>query len=504
MSKTEPDKFETLAAIDLGSNSFHMVIARHVNGQVQVIDRLRENVRLGSGLDENDCITTKTRLRALNCLQQFAQRLRHIPSENIRIVGTKTLRRAQNSAEFCSAAADILGRPVEVISGREEARLIYSGVERTHPLPGEKRLVVDIGGGSTELIVGVDSQPELLESVDLGVVTLTEQCFKDGRAGKSAVAAAQSTVESELLPYSRQFRRAGWQCVEGSSGTARTIAAMLAELRICFDGITADGLQQLLERLIKAGDVSTLKFDCVSRKRKSVIVAGVVILSGIFHSLRIEKMSVARGALREGVLHTLIESERRHSVREQTVGDLQSRLSVDREHAERVRATADLLFDQVVVDWQLDELLDRELLSMAADLHEIGLAVSHAQFHKHGAYLLANADLFGFSRSEQACLAAMVRCHRRKLAEDVFSQLGDRHSKRILRLTLLLRLAALLQRDRIAHGELPISLRVSKYRLNVTLPKAWMQKHPLTRAQLESEAAYLAKIGYEMLLNTDQ
>lgn len=492
----EPQHF---AAIDLGSNSFHMVVAKYADGRVQIIDRLKEMVRLADGLDDNRNLCDDVMERTIACLERFGQRISEIPAAHIRAVGTNALRQARNSSEFLNRARRALGHRIQIIAGREEARLIYLGVTHTVYKENEQRLVIDIGGGSTELIIGKDFRPMLTESLYMGCVGMTQSFFQDGKITAKKIRNAILHARQELEAVESQYKRLGWESAIGSSGTILAIDHVLSLQGWSQNGITQDGLQTLHDALISAGHYENLQLEGLSDKRRPVFAGGVAILSAIFESLQLDQISVSEGALREGLLYELIGRSQQQDVRDETVIDLQTRYGIDVEHAERVRQTALYFYDKLHGE-AADEpavVAERQLMGWAASLHEIGLAIAHTQFHKHGAYLVHNSDMPGFSRQEQHDLAILIRNHRRKLNVDNFRS-SDNGGERLLRLCALLRLAGVLNRSRSNMPLPPIEIYAETQSLEICFPDGWLEEHPLTGVDMQTEAEYLAGAGYAL------
>ncbi len=491
------DAQNVVAALDLGSNSFHMIVAARVEqGRLRIVDRLQEMVRLGSGLDAKGRLTPAARTRALACLARFGERLRGLPHGSVRAVGTNTLRRMHNAESFLDAAKKVLGHPIEIIAGREEARLIYQGMAHSWPDDGRARLVVDIGGGSTELIIGQGLEAITTESLYMGCVSLTDSYFADGVISEKAMRHAMTAARLELRPVEAQFLQ-GWETAIGTSGTIRAVRAVLRGQGWTDGTITAGALDRLRGALIAARRVHHFKLSGLSEERAPVFAGGVAILLATFQALGVERMQVADGALREGLLHDLVGRLRHEDVREHAVSVLARRFHADAAQAERVMRTGAQMFEQVVLAWGLSAE-DARLLSWAARLHEIGLVVAHNQYHKHGAYIVEKSDLSGFSWQEQQQLAALIRGHRRKFPVDVFSALPAARRSAARRLCVLLRLAVLLHR---ARGEINLSgMRVSagERSLRVRFTRGWLGKQPLTQADLVQEAAWLRAAGLRL------
>jgi exopolyphosphatase/guanosine-5'-triphosphate,3'-diphosphate pyrophosphatase len=495
---TEPGAPETVAAVDLGSNSFHMIVARVDNGHVHVVDKLKEMVRLGGGLDHKGRLTPEAMERALACLERFGQRVRSLPHHSVRAIGTNTLRQARNADEFLPQAEEALGHSIEIVAGREEARLIYLGVAHSLASGDGRRLVVDIGGGSTELIIGEGFEPIERESLHMGCVSMTRRVFGDGRITRERWDQAVTAAMLEIQPIRRRYRALNWGESIGASGTILAVAKVLRENGWTRHGITPKGLASLRDLLIEQGGIDKLEVPGLGSDRVPVFVGGAAVLAGVFEGLAIEQMEVSDGALREGAIYDLIGRIRHQDVREHTVDRLQRRFDVDAEHGARVRATAWQLFDQVRVGWGLNGET-RDLLGWAAALHEIGLSIAHSQYHKHGAYLLEYADLPGFSRSSQTALAALVRLHRRKANKGVLGEFRKGRRKTLLRLTVLLRLAVLFNRSRDDQAVLPVDLKPRDEGLTLRFAAGELDRQPLTRADLENEAdALLRGLGFEL------
>jgi exopolyphosphatase/guanosine-5'-triphosphate,3'-diphosphate pyrophosphatase len=481
-------QFDSLAAVDLGSNSFHLQVGRVVDGQIYLLDSLREPVRLGGGLTRDKRIDRATQLRALEALARFGERLRGFPAGAVRAVGTNTLRVAKNAAQFLDEAQAALGFPIEVIFGREEARLVYLGVSHSLPLAPFKQLVVDVGGGSTECIIGTGYEPELMESLPMGCVSYSQRFFPNGTIEKSGMKKAELAASNEVERIARDFRRAGWKHAIASSGTAKAIAAVLAANGWAEGDITADGLDRLRSQVIKAGDVDRLGSLGVRADRAPILPGGLAIMLAAFAELGLESMQVSDAALRQGVLYDLLGRVQHHDMREMTVRQFVRRYHVDGAQGERVRTLAlQLLGDVAGRAREADQLL----LGWAAHLHEIGLSIAHAGYHKHSAYILSNADMPGFSKDEQARVARIVLAHRGKLAkiEGLPARSPD------WALVFCLRVAALVYRSR---GDVPlprIGCKATDSGYQLSVPAPWLDEHPLTAAALEAEAEEWRAVG---------
>lgn len=481
----------TLAAVDLGSNSFHLQIGRAAEGQIYLLDGLREPVRLGAGLTRDKRIDRATQLRALEALARFGERLRGFPPEAVRAVGTNALREAKNAPQFLAEAREALGFPIEVVFGREEARLIYLGVAHSLPLAQHRRLVVDIGGGSTELVIGTGYEPELMDSVRMGCVSYSLRYFPEGRIDKPAMKKAELAASNELERMVKEYRKAGWREAVASSGAAKSIGTVLAASGWCEHGIDAAGLARLRDKLVKAGGVDRLDLPGLREDRKAITPGAVAIMGAVLEEFGIERIGVADGALRQGVLYDLLGRVRHHDMRELTVKAFVRRYHVDAAQASRVRELALRLHAELVPDAGED---DRLMLSWAAAVHEIGLTIAHAGYHKHSAYILSNADMPGFSRDEQARLARVVLAHRGRLGK--LEALPARSPD--WQLVLALRLAALIYRRRTDMALPRIGCRATASGFQVSLPVSWLEAHPLTAAALEGEDEDWRAVGLKL------
>lgn len=499
MDTDTPELNEAYAAIDLGSNSFHMIVAEAEGNSIRKIDSLRMPVRLGAGLDENKRLTPETEAAALDALGKYAERLRDVPRKHIRIVGTNTLRRATNKDRFMREARRLLGKPIEIISGREEARLIYSAVAHTFPDNNNRRLVIDIGGGSTELIIGQGLDPSLMESVNMGCVSYSTRFLSgDGKLSNSDLKKAMTEAELELQPLVVAYRHCGWDEVIGCSGTIKATARMLSELSITDGTITQEALRKLMRLITKAGSVQAMRLSSISQSRMQVVAGGIAILRAIMRTLDITSMRSSQVALREGLIFGMLGRAEHVDIQSQTIANLTSRYSIDIRQASRVEKTAAMLFEHVALPWQLDPDTDLELLIWAARLHELGMGVAHTQYHKHGAYILENSDLLGFTLAEQKALALLVRYHRRKIEHDAFDVLPDDERQRLLHLLGILRLAALLHRGRHDEPLDDIRLRIDDGEITVIASRAWLEEHPLTNAELAAEAQRLTHVNIKL------
>lgn len=481
-----------LAAVDLGSNSFRLQIARVVDDQLYMLDGLREAVRLAAGLTEDKRLDKAAQQRALACLQRFGERLRGLPREAVRAVGTNSLRVAKNAPEFLKQAEEALGFPIEVIAGREEARLIYRGVAQTLPQSESKRLVMDIGGGSTEFIIGTSLQPLKLESLYMGCVSYSVRYFPDGKITKSNLKQAELAARSEVQAIASEFSVGHWDIAFGSSGSARVLCDILEQNGFSDGGITRAGLEKLRDVLLKTGDVNRLELPGLRPDRIPAFLGGFAIMYAAFCELDIEVMQPAIGALREGVLYDLLGRIHHNDMREVTVQQFMRRYHVDARQAARVAQLADKLAGHF-----LEGLINEEdslLLDWAARLHEIGISVAHSGYHKHTAYILANADMPGFSKKEQAQLSLLALAHRGGL-EKLRGMLGTAEQ---MAQVMALRFAALFYRSRsdVALPEMQGSFSGSKFHLAIA--PGWLAQNPLTETALLEEMKQWKSLGVGM------
>lgn len=489
---------EVIAAVDLGSNSFHMVVARHSHGQLIILDRLRESVRLGAGLDEHGRLKREAIDVALACLERFGQRLRDMKAESVRVVGTNTLRKAKRRGAFLDRASHALGHPIEVISGIEEARLIYLGVANTMPSEPGRRLVADIGGGSTEIIIGEGLHARKLESLHMGCVGMSTRIFGDGVITEKRMKRARLAARLELEPVQATFKNFGWDQAVGSSGTIRSVSDILRTRPNGDALITPAAVESLIEQMLRAGDLTKMRLPGLTEERLPVFPGGVAILAEILSVLDIKVMKAAEGALREGLLYDLVGRYTDEDARVRSVRAMQGRYHVDLLQAARVEAIALDFLRQTQTEWSLAEPFAEVVLSWAARLHEIGLDVSHSHYQKHGAYLLEHADMPGFPQEEQKILASIVGAHRRKLQLEALQELTPPWHIKAQFLIVILRLAVLLHRGRSAEVLPKIELQPKGRSLDIAFPRGWLESHPLTAADLENEIEYLKAANFRL------
>ena len=481
-----------LAAVDLGSNSFRLEIGKVEGAYIARQGYWKETVRLAAGLDDQNKLSKKSIEIAVETLARINERLRGMKSEHVRAVGTQTLRQARNLDEFLLEAQHALGFPIEVISGREEARLIFEGCMHTLPASTVRRLVVDIGGASTEVIVGKGFVADTAESFKMGCVNTSLRFFKSGRIDRSSLKKAQVAASAELEEAVSVFSREKWDEAYGSSGTIGAVSDILREQGWTDGTITPQGLSALRHALLDAGEIARIRLAGMKPDRQEVLAGGVAVLSAVFETLGVDQMRPARGALRVGVLYDLLGRRERKDLRDSTVERAQARFGVDRPQAQRVAALA-AQFHLALTPAPTEDMANR--LRWAAMLHEVGFAISHSDYHKHSAYLLQHGDLAGFSTSDQQRLATLVLAQRGNLRK-VSAALENRA---VATEVLALRLAVV-----IAHARRVMELGAwsLKYGKSIEFGIAgdWLAQHPLTQYLLEEEAGHWERVGVTFTL----
>jgi exopolyphosphatase / guanosine-5'-triphosphate,3'-diphosphate pyrophosphatase len=483
------------AVLDLGSNSFHLLIGRLEQGRIVTIDRRKDTVRLAQGLEQGGELSEPVMQRALASLQVFADLIRHLPRRNVRVVGTNTLRAARNADLFLERAERVIGVPVDVISGQEEGRLIYLGVAKGHASNSVRRLVIDIGGGSTEFIVG-KRVAKRVESLFIGCVSLSERYFIEKRFTRENYERALTSARVEMEHLSDGYGSSRWDEVVGTSGTIRYVETVVDRLAPSAHLITRAGIEKVVAHLLEQKRVDALQELGLSADRVPVFPGGLAILHAAFLELGIEKMHVSDYALKEGVLYELADQGEHDDTRRKTIEYLSKQFNIDRRQALRVERLAEMLLPQIVDQLGVDAEFAAQALSAAAQLHELGLTVAHSGYHKHGAYLLENADMPGFSRQEQKMLSFLVRNHRRKL------RVPDVNSYRFKpdwALVLVLRLACLFNRTRVDQRIPAPRLKCTgKNRWELGVAADWLKSRPLVEEDLRAEADFLAGVGLQL------
>lgn len=495
-SNLSPREF---AAIDLGSNSFHMIVARIVNGSIQVLSRIKRRVRLADGLDENRILSQEVIERGVACLALFADRLQGFSAENVKVVGTYTLRRAINNDEFLQQAKAVFPFPIQIISGVEEATLIYSGVSHTQPEQGRK-FVIDIGGGSTEMTIGDDFTPVRAESRHMGCVSFANRFFPKGELTEERFDAAYQLAMEKIEDLMWEYQQLGWQHVLGSSGTIKTVQKVLIANGYRDGLITEERLQMLIDECLKFNSLNDIEMKGLVEERADVLVPGLAILLALFHTFRMESMRYSDGALREGVMYGLEKSFQVVDIRQRTAMALAEQFNIDQEQAKRVEHTALQLFEQVKT-WrnrrQVDEL--RSMLKWASLLHEIGIVINHNGVNRHSAYIIANRDLPGFDTEQQNLLATLMRFHLKNFKRSEIRSTNRYQHRDILTLLRLFRLAVLLNRARQATETAQnLVLNIDNNKWELVFESGFLAENPLVQADLEDEQKQLIPLDLKL------
>lgn len=491
------EKPREIAAIDLGSNSFHMVVARVVGQGLQIVSRHKQRVRLAAGLTKDNKLDEEAIDRGIECLRMFAERLQGFDADNVRIAATHTLRIAKNAHAFISAAEEVFPYPIEIIPGEEEARLIYMGVTHTQPDKGQK-LVVDIGGGSTELVVGEHFTPKLAKSKRMGCVNYNERYFKDGKLSAKQFQAAQMAAELKLESVASLYRRLGWEVAVGSSGTIKAVREVVLAMGHDDGEINRKRLDAIIEKLLAFKNIDDIDLPGLAEERKPVFAAGLAILSGVFNALRLNAMIFSDGALREGLLYEMEDRFQHSDIRVRTAKDLAERYHVDLSHAKQVQEMAESLYTQAepVQGEKKSELAT--LLNWAALLHEVGLSISYSGFHKHSAYILNNTNLPGFNQEQQSVLSTLARFHRKALKLGEMPTFSIYKSKHIYPLICALRIACVLSVQRNDEPLPEVILKTDGLKWTLTFPEGWLSENRLLEADLHAEQAYWNNAGWQL------
>lgn len=482
---------QEFAAVDLGSNSFHMVIARVVDGAMQIIGRLKQRVHLADGLNAENELSEEAMERGISCLALFAERLQGFSAENVCIVGTHSLRQAINATEFLKRAEQVIPYPIEIISGNEEARLIFMGVEHTQPEKGRK-LVIDIGGGSTELVIGEDFEPKLVESRRMGCVSFAQNFFPAGSISADNFKRARMASVQKLENLSWQFRLQGWNVAMGASGTIKAAHEVLVNMGKKDGVITPERLEMLRDEVLKFKNFSAMSLPGLSEERKAVFVPGLAILCGVFDSLAIRELRLSDGALREGVLYEMEGRFRHQDIRIRTAQSLANQYHIDSDQAKRVLDTTEHLYQQ----WEIQNPNQTNpqivsLLKWAAMLHEVGLNINHSGLHRHSAYILQHSDLPGFNQEQQTLMACLVRYHRKAIKIDDLPKFTLFKKKQYLPLIQILRLGVLLNNQRQSTTTPPtLTLDVGEDHWTLRFPHGWFGQNTLVLLDLEREQQY--------------
>lgn len=492
-----------LAAVDLGSNSFRLSIGRVVQhdgaAQIYAIDRLKDHVRMAAGLGPDNVLDEDSIQRAIASLKRFGERIKGFHPQRVRAVATNTFRIAANADDVLPRLEEALGFPIEIISGQEEARLIFTGISHELPPSPYRRLMIDIGGGSTEIIIGQEFRPLHMTSLMMGCVSYTRRYFPDGVITEGRMQQAVMAARREIETIARTYKKTGWQEAYGSSGTAKGLIAVLTETGMSEKGITRQGLERLKAKLIKDGKVDMASLPGLKPDRAVVLAGGLAIMLAAFLELKIKLMLPGEGALRMGALYDLLGRDSKHDKRDETVRQFMRRYHIDTRQAERVKNVATALFGQLGLPpgGETDELF--RIVQWVADLHEVGLSIAHANYDKHSAYILGNADMPGFSHYDQTQLSAFALGHQGKLPKKLPEDSRNR------RLALLcLRLAVLLCRRREDIDDLPLQIKVHPRRVVIRASREWLEAHPLTAYSLEGECTEWKKAGLTVQLEATQ
>ena len=498
MPGTHTSPEDLLAAIDLGSNSFHLIIAKSEFGELRPVHALAEKVQLGE-TSGAAMLTSGAISRGLTCLERFKQLIDSTTPVKIRVVGTNALRRAKNRQDFIEPAEQILGAPIDVIYGREEARLIYLGVAHTLSDDEDTRLVVDIGGGSTEFILGRRFEPIRLESLQMGCVSFGQAFFPDGNISKERFEAAYHRARIEISHIKRNYQKNLWAEAVGSSGTLRAIETLITAAGWRDDGIDRDSLAQLQRLLLTFNRIDDIDLPGLSETRKGVVTAGLAITLGIFDGLQIPLMRTSAGALREGVIYDLLGRFSHEDVRNRSVSAMQQRYSVDQRIADLVTQRVTILAEATKEHWGL-QVDDIELLKWAGALHEIGVAISQKNYSQHSAYLVLNTDLPGFAQQDQEVMATLFTGLKGKPRSELLDGVAKRKRRSVARMMVLLRLAVMLKHVE-ALEEIPdLSVSADESSLTLAFPQSWGEDHPLTVWEIEQSGAAMEKLGVTVLL----
>lgn len=493
-----------IAAIDLGSNSFHMIVARIMNGSIQVLSRLKQKVKLAEGLDENAVLSQEAISRGVNCLALFAERLQGFSPENVNVVGTYTLRRAVNNDEFLRQAATVFPYPINIISGQTEAKTIYAGVCHTQPEKGRK-LVVDIGGGSTEMIIGDDFTPIVAESRHMGCVSFAAKYFQYGVISKENFEKAYQSAVNKIEDLGWEYRNLGWQSVLGSSGTIKTVHQVIAATLDPNGIITKSRLNDLIEQTLQAPHFDKLNIIGLNPERVDVFVPGLAILSAVFDVFHIDHMRYSDGALREGVIYSIEKNFQVADIRARTAWGLTEQFDIDTDQAHRTAGSANLLAHQYT-QWVKPELAEemQSLLLWAARLHEVGIVINHKGMQKHSAYILQNMELPGFDREQQRLLALLVRLHIGALKSSDFIKFARYDEQDVLALIRLLRLAVILNKSRQATEKTQkITLKTNRTSNDWVLDfeAGYLDRNPLIWNELRQESNGLKDLEIGLVFN---
>jgi exopolyphosphatase / guanosine-5'-triphosphate,3'-diphosphate pyrophosphatase len=495
----EPEHSPLYVVIDLGSNSFHMLIARLLADSVQIVDKVKRKVRLASGLDQHNKLDAASMARGLECLSFFAERLQDIPTQNIRVVATATLRIASNAEEFLTQAEQVLATHISLLSGEQEAELIYLGVAHTN-CSAQKRLIFDIGGASTEIIVGEGFQANQVCSLNMGCVTFNRHYFAEQQLTTANFNQAIAAAKQLIKPWLIKYRPFVWQSVLGGSGTMQALGeVLLAQNRPAIIDLSL--LTQLKAQIIACKTINNINIVGLSTERKPVFASGVAILIALFESFKVQQLQLSSGAIREGLLYEMLPNMRDLGIRERTLNSLMSRFHVDKQHAQRVLQQADTLFSQLKQQQQIPHEHDFEILKASCLLHEVGLLLEYKYHRQHSAYILQQADLPGYDQADRQLLVALVKSYKGDIEFALLTEQAATNVRHASLLLMILRLAVILCRRRIDDVLPSFAITIVEQRIELTLPKHWLTNHPLIADELTQEHHYLQALNFSLQLN---
>lgn len=501
LSPLSPTPTKYLAALDMGSNSFHFVLARVVNDVVQTLHAEKYRVKLADGLDENNNLSETAILRGISALESFVSATKDISQENIKVVATYTLRKAKNAQKFLDAAAKVFPFDIEIISGHEEARLIYQGVAHNTE-PNGRRLVVDIGGGSTECIIGEDYKIDTLASLPIGCVNFQQRFFADNHISAQQFDQAITAASIEIKSIIKRFSTLGWHTAIGTSGTIKSIFNIINFNKEIKAPVTLNDLLALKKKLIACKQVSAINIDGLKESRQDVICSGLAILIALMKMLCIDAINHSRYALREGVLSEQLDFVHLGDVRQRAVNSIAQRFSVDIDQADSVSQLAHRLYLGCKKTWQLTNSSYCNLLRWGSQLHELGVDINPSGYHKHGQYIIEHADLAGFNQEQQQALAWLIGCHRKKFSSPNLIKTHSLKAEALIKIALLLRLSVLLMQQRNSSENNQANITASNNQLTLTIPKQWLLNRPLIDNDLFFEQKTFEKHQIELIIRT--
>lgn len=500
-----PDVAENyIAALDMGSNSFHFVYARIQNNHLQILHKEKYQVQLAQGLNDHNKLNKKAIMRGINALEKLASTVQNLSRENFRVVATYTLRQASNIDEFLNAAAKVFPFDIEVISGHEEARLIYQGVSY-YTDSSQQRLIIDIGGGSTECVIGIQNHVKTLASLPMGCVNFQQKFFSQGKITKSHFKRAILAAKLEIESIFKRFSKLGWQTAVGTSGSIKTIVNIINNAENSVDSpITLSQLLQLKTELIQFGHVDSIKLDKLKENRRHTLCSSLSILIALVEILEINDIDYCEYSLREGVLIELLPSSSYQAVQQRTIDSLTQRFNIDVEQADEVKSLSLSLYKQVANLWHISATRYQRLLQWSASLHEVGLDINPSSYHKHGEYILTHSDLAGFNQETQNALSFMVGCQRKKISPLQQNNWRLYQQSKLLKICILLRLSVLLTQQRQLVTLPRINVNVTETNITVKLNKKWLFDNPIIKADLETEAKNLEIFNIYLEITNDR